>query len=145
MSFGTEAQEFEDNIFSGMLLNLHRFEIRLPIEVKPELAVPLLQLAERLRGKRLVASLNGKPTESGILLRNLISRCIDAFETSMIRSTTRRRERAGVPVPAHFLTDIERETLEAFVMWLIRGHFDEIRTGGREHLLQKVSENFTDP
>lgn len=142
MGFGKDAQDFEDNIFSGLLVGQDRMEIRLALPIPKGLATRVLQLSERMRGKRLVQGSKGTDAEYNRTVSVLIDGVIGRFENAMIRSAARRRKELGVPAPAYFLTSFEREALRSFVLWAIQEHFDEIRSGGREHILQRVSENF---
>ena len=119
-----QAFEYEDNLDDALLSAAGLLRLTALVPVHPGLRAVVREGLDTLRQGRRVG-----PLPSGAL-QEVFAAALDAFQEDMRKRADARAKAAGIKVAMPFkLTKMERETLSAFLLWLVTKKIVEFREG----------------
>lgn len=119
-----QAMEYENNLDDALLLTTGLLRLTGLALIPEGLRARVAESVALLRDGKKIAGVGSRALQEGF------SMVLDSFQEDMRTRSEARAKQAGVKVATPFrLTKMERETMSAFLLWLVTKRIVEIREG----------------
>ena len=136
MTYSEQVLAYEAGIRNAVLQTSSIAEVRMDLPVASGLEGAVLRALEALRTGAKV-----HPDKEGRALQDAVASLVDEYEKNIVARQHKRAEDAGVRLSlAGALTQMERDAVRAFVLWVIVRASEAERTGARQKRLEAAAQ-----